>query len=246
MTVGMDITVDGITVAYGRQQVLHGVDWTVQSGVTGLLGPNGAGKTTLLLTIVSLLRPRKGTVVVGSGDAQPRFGFVPQRFSMAGGMRLVDAISYTAWVNGVTGAGQERAAERALESVNLLGKRDQKVRTLSGGQKQRAGIAAALAHEPDVLVLDEPTVGLDPEQRWRLRDLITVLGCTRTVVVSTHLLEDVTAMCGRVGVLASGRLVFDGTVAELETLYDGPNTHSRRSPIERGYEQLLATAGDDE
>jgi ABC-2 type transport system ATP-binding protein len=246
MTTGTDITIDRITVAYGRRQVLHGVEWTIRPGVTGLLGPNGSGKTTLLSTIVRLLRPREGTIAIGSGDARPRFGFVPQRFSMAGGMRLVDAVTYTAWINGVTAAERDDAAQRALDTVDLAGERDQKVKTLSGGQRQRAGIAAALAHDPDVLVLDEPTVGLDPTQRWRLRDLITELGTTRTVVVSTHLLDDVKTMCQRVGVLAAGRLVFDGTVTELETLHDGPDTDGRRSPIERGYEQLLATAGADE
>ena len=246
MTTGTDITIDKITVAYGRRQVLHDVDWTIRPGVTGLLGPNGSGKTTLLLTIVNLLRPRDGTIRIGSGNTRPRFGFVPQRFSLAGGMRLVDTISYTAWINGVTTTEREEAAERALESVDLIDKRADKVKTLSGGQRQRAGIAAALAHDPDVLILDEPTVGLDPEQRWRLRDLITELGTTRTVVVSTHLLEDVTTMCDQVGVLRAGHLVFDGTNTEMEALYKGPDTDGRRSPIERGYEQLLATAGGDE
>jgi ABC-2 type transport system ATP-binding protein len=246
MTTSMDITVERITIAYGRKQVLHDVSWTIQPGVTGLLGPNGSGKTTLLSTIVGLRTPREGRIVVGSGDARPRFGFVSQRFSMAAGMRLQDVVSYNAWLNDVESLERDGAVERALEFVDLLGKRDHKVKTLSGGQHQRAGIAAALAHDPDVLVLDEPTVGLDPTQRGRLRDLIAELGATRTVVVSTHLLDDVTKMCARVGVLRSGRLVFDGTVSKMEALTDGQGPDERRSPIERAYEQLMATAGDDE
>jgi ABC-2 type transport system ATP-binding protein len=231
----LNVHVQGIVAGYGRRQVLRGVDWVVRPGVTGLLGPNGAGKTTLLSVMVGLLRPKAGSISVG--DA--RFGFVPQRFSMAGGMRLIDAISYTAWINGVD--DRDAAARRALAAVDLTGEAGQRVKTLSGGQRQRAGIAAGLAHEPDVLVLDEPTVGLDTGQRWRVRDLIAEIGRTRPVIVSTHLLEDVSHVCERVGVLSGGRLVFDGTVAELE-VSDG--ARARRSPIEAGYERLLESGAE--
>jgi len=229
---GVAVRVEGVVAGYGRRQVLRGVDWEIPAGVTGLLGPNGAGKTTLLSVIVGLVRPRAGAVVL-QDDA--KVGFVPQRFSMAGGMRLVDAISYTAWICGLSRRASEAAALRALNAVDLGDLARQKVRTLSGGQRQRAGIAAGLVHEPDVLVLDEPTVGLDPGQRWRVRDLIADLGQERPVLVSTHLLDDVSHICQRVGVLAGGRLVFDGTVAELEAA----GTHDRRSPIEAGYERLI-------
>lgn len=185
-----------------------------------------------------------GQAAAGRGEA--RFGFVPQRFSMAGGMRVVDAVSYTAWVNGVSRGECEPAALRALAAVDLTDKARAKVKTLSGGQRQRAGIAAGLAHEPDVLVLDEPTVGLDAEQRWRVRDMIAEIGRTRTVVVSTHLLDEDSRMCDRVAVLADGELVFDGTVAELEANHDTGDdvrTDARRSRIEQGYQRLLQTAG---
>jgi ABC-2 type transport system ATP-binding protein len=230
------VRVAGVVAGYRRRRVLRGVDWDVRAGVTGLLGPNGSGKTTLLSVMVGLLRPVAGSVVIR--DAGVRFGFVPQRFSMAGGMRLVDAVSYTAWVSGVTRGECDSAARRALTAVDLVGKAGERIRTLSGGQRQRAGIAAGLVHEPDLLVLDEPTVGLDAEQRWRVRDLIAEIGRTRPVVLSTHLLDDVSYLCERVGVLAGGRLVFDGTVAELEAAGDGL---ARRSPIEAGYQRLLET-----
>jgi ABC-type multidrug transport system ATPase subunit len=152
-----------------------------------------------------------------AGDDVPvRFGFVPQRWSVAGHMRVVDAVAYTAWVNGLPSGECGPAACAALEEVALTDKARDRVRTLSGGQRQRLGIAAGLAHDPEVLVLDEPTVGLDPEQRWRVRDMIAEIGGTRTVVLSSHLLDEVAHLCDRVGVLAAGRLVFDGTVAELE------------------------------
>lgn len=233
----MTIHLQGVVAGYGRRRVLSGVDWDVRAGVTGLLGPNGAGKTTLLSVIVGLLRPRAGTIEVRGGDA--RFGFVPQRFSMAGGMRLLDAIAYTAWINGRD--DRDAAARRALTAVDLVDKADERIRTLSGGQRQRAGIAAGLAHEPDILVLDEPTVGLDAEQRWRVRDLIAELGRTRPVIVSTHLLDDVSHMCDHVGVLSNGRLVFAGTVAELEAAGE---RQERRSPIETGYERLLEAGAE--
>ena len=235
----LSVRIRGVVAGYGRTRVLKGIDWDVHSGVTGLLGPNGAGKTTLLSVLVGLLRPSAGSVAVVGGDA--RFGFVPQRFSFAGGMRLVDAISYTAWINGVEADERDAAARRALAAVDLTDKSDDRVKTLSGGERQRAGIAAGLAHAPDVLVLDEPTVGLDAGQRWRVRDLIAEIGQTRPVILSTHLLEDVSYLCERVGVIAGGRLVYDGTVADLEVPGE---SRARRSPIETGYERLLETSAE--
>jgi ABC-2 type transport system ATP-binding protein len=235
----LSVRVQGVVAGYGRKRVLQGIDWDVHTGVTGLLGPNGAGKTTLLSVLVGLLRPSAGSVAVLGGDA--RFGFVPQRFSFAGGMRLGDAIAYTAWINGVGRDEREGAARRALAAVDLTDKARDRVRTLSGGEKQRAGIAAGLAHDPDVLVLDEPTVGLDASQRWRVRDLVAEIGRSRPVILSTHLLEDVSYLCERVGVIAGGRLVFDGTVADLEVPGD---PQARRSPIEAGYERLLETSAE--
>lgn len=285
----MEIQVEGVCAAYGRRRVLHDVDWMVRPGVTGLLGPNGSGKTTLLSVLIGLLRPKHGSVTVhsdrssGSGrfvvhgehkndvedardDTRVRFGFVPQRWSVAGHMRVVDAVAYTAWVNGMPPKDCEPAACTALEQVTLTDQAKDRVRTLSGGQRQRLGIAAGLAHDPEVLVLDEPTVGLDPAQRWRVRDMIAEIGRTRTVVLSSHLLDEVAHLCDRVGVLAAGRLVFDGTVAELERhatshgndgrgdggdgggllgaiheIVGGEVGAVRRSPIERGYERLLAS-----
>jgi len=237
----MTIIIDGITAGHGRRQILHGIDWTVRPGVTGLLGPNGSGKTTLLSILARTLRPTEGSVTVL--DAEARFGFLPQRFSIPGGMRLVDAISYTAWLNGVARDQRDSAARQALAAVDLSNEANARVKTLSGGQRQRAGIAAGIAHEPDVLFLDEPTAGLDAKQTRRVRDLITQIGRTRTVVLSTHLLGDVSSVCKHVGVLAHGRLVFDGTLAELQAAGEDHPPQALRSPVEAGYERLLATSG---
>jgi ABC-2 type transport system ATP-binding protein len=242
----MAITVKGVCFSYGRKRVLHDIDWMVRRGVTGLLGPNGSGKTTLLSVLIGLLRPTTGAVVLfiaraddtvetdtderprtrggrhaSPGRGEARFGFVPQRFSMAGGMRVVDAVAYTAWVNGTHRGDCEAAAMRALAAVDLTGQARVKVKTLSGGQRQRVGIAAGLAHDPDVLVLDEPTVGLDPDQRLRVRvrDMIAEIGRTRTVVVSTHLLDEVS------------QAVWTGWVSSrrADRCSTAPSTNSNRS-----------------
>ncbi|WP_312865089.1 ATP-binding cassette domain-containing protein [Saccharothrix tamanrassetensis] len=225
--------------------MLSGVDWVVGTGVTGLLGPNGAGKTTLLSLLVGLEKPDSG-VLRFEGATSGAIGFVPQRFSLVGGMRVLDTVAYAAWVNGVDRVDCAVAAVRALAAVRLDDLAAARVRTLSGGQRQRLGVAAALAHEPDLLVLDEPTVGLDPAQRMRLREVIADIGRTRTVLLSTHLIEDISHLCQRVGVLAEGRLVFDGTEAELTDLVDStPSPGVLGSPFERAYHALVAKLGAD-
>lgn len=237
----MNINIAGITTRYGGGRALNNVHWSLRAGVTGLLGPNGSGKTTLLSVIVGLTRPTAGTVTVQ--DTSARFGFMPERFSLPGGVRLADVISYTAWLNGIPPADRDSATHRVLAAVDLTSQADAKVKTLSGGQRQRAGIAAALAHDPDVVVLDEPTAGLDVDQRRRVRELIAEIGRTRPVVMSTHLLDDIAHLCARVGILAGGRIVFDGSVAELEAVAHDQPTNRRRSRIEAGYEHVLATSG---
>jgi len=239
----MHININGITVHYRRRQVLHGIDWTVRPGVTGLLGPNGSGKTTLLSAIAGLIQSTDGSMTVHGTDTAARFAFMPQQFSIPGGMRLVEALSYAAWISGAAHDQRASAAHRALAAVDLTSEVNAKVKTLSSGQLRRAGIAAGLVHESDILLLDEPTAGLDVKQRRRIQDLIAEIGHTRPVVISTHLLEDVSYLCERVGVLAHGRLVFDGTVAELETSGVDQPAHARCSTIEASYERLLATSG---
>lgn len=244
----MDIKLEGIEFSYGRKPVLRGLDWVIRPGVTGLLGENGAGKTTLLSVLVGLRRPKVGTISLGNnGEASPRFGFVPQRFSTPPEMRVIDTVSYAAWINGVARQDAGRAARSALEAVDLADRERVRVRSLSGGQRQRLGLAAGLAHDPDIVVLDEPTVGLDPTQRVRVREVIASLGSSRTVLLSTHVLEDVHHLCERVGVLTGGRIAFDGTVAEIKDTIAGAAGIGTvlESALERGYRTLLDTLGDE-
>jgi ABC-2 type transport system ATP-binding protein len=239
------IALEKVGFRYGRRPALSEVTWEVRPGVTGLLGPNGAGKTTLLNLLVGLTRPSSGSITIGDGQKRPSVGFVPQRFSTAGELRVVDTVSYAAWVNGVARSECGQAAERALAEVELADRAGDRVRSLSGGQRQRLGIAAALAHRPQLVVLDEPTSGLDPGQRLRAREIISGLGERYTVVLSTHLIEDIANVCERVAVLARGRLVFDGTVADLTALVDGADSSGTLgSPFERAYESLISSLGD--
>jgi ABC-2 type transport system ATP-binding protein len=250
----MRIGVSRISAGYGRVSVLNDLDWTIGRGVTGLVGPNGAGKTTLLHLLAGIVPPRRGTIPMHHGvhtgvsthrSYGRRIGFLPQQFTLAGELRLVDTVSYAAWVNGVPKAACGTAAEKALQLVDLLDRGRARVHTLSGGQRQRLGLAAVLAHEPEVLILDEPTVGLDPGQRLRLRDVVAAIGAARTVIVSTHLIDDVTYMCDRVGVLAGSRIAFDGTVDQLADLVeDSPGTHGRGSAFEQAYAGIVAGLED--
>lgn len=247
----MNIEFDGVSFSYRRKRALDEVSWSFGGGVTGLLGPNGAGKTTLLSLLVTLAKPRSGTVRVGGHDlasaagragARAMLGFVPQRFGVAPEMRVRATVAYAGWVNGLPDRDCDEAAEAALRQAGLAEKAGARVRSLSGGQRQRLGIAAGLVHDPRVLVLDEPTAGLDPGQRLRVRELIAGLGAERTVVISSHLLEDISQLCDRVGVLARGRLVFDGSVTELTELINESSGQSEGlgSAFERAYDKLVA------
>ena len=251
----MRVTLEGLDFGYrGRKKVLNDLTWTLEPGVTGLLGPNGAGKTTLLSLIVTLLPVRGGRLFIGEHDlsttagrsrARRTLGFVPQRFSLAGELTVADTVAYAAWVHGLERRECGPAALRALESVDLSALADQRTHTLSGGQRQRVGIASALAHDPRVLVLDEPTAGLDPGQRLRVREVVAELGQDRTVLVSTHLIEDVAHLCSRVGVLAGGRIEFHGTFPELKALIEDSSAGSPYgSEFERAYDRLIERVGE--
>lgn len=250
----MRVTAEELAFGYrGRKKVLNNLTWTVEPGITGLLGPNGAGKTTLLSLLVTLLPVRGGRLLIGEHDlstmagrsrARRLLGFVPQRFSLAGELTVADTVAYAAWAHGLARDRCARAARWALESVDLSELADQRTGTLSGGQRQRVGIAAALAHDPRVLVLDEPTAGLDPGQRLRVREVVAELGEERTVLVSTHLIEDVAHLCSRVGVLAGGRIEFHGTFPELEALIEDTSGGSPYgSGFERAYDRLIERVG---
>ncbi|WP_030381997.1 MULTISPECIES: ABC transporter ATP-binding protein [unclassified Streptomyces] len=241
----------GLKVRAGRKRMaVDGLDLSLGTGVHGLLGPNGAGKTTLIRALATVLRPADGTLellgesVGGRGEHRAlrrRIGYLPQEFGYYKRFTVREFVEYMAWLKEVPKADIPAAVQRAVERVGLADRADARMRTLSGGMVRRVGIAQALVNDPAVLLLDEPTVGLDPAQRLRFRELLQELGADTCVVVSTHLVEDVGAACTHVVLLAEGRLVFQGTPDGLAAA-GGPE-HVGDSPLERGYSALLLDSG---
>ncbi len=244
----MVVEIRELTVDYRRVRALDQASLTLPEGVCGLLGPNGAGKSTLLTVLATVGRISGGSVAIGGHDiataagrraARRLIGWLPQRFDLAGGMRVGDAVRYAAWANGVEPRETRGAARTALGVVDLQDRERDRVRDLSGGQRQRLGLAASLAHSPRVVLLDEPTAGLDPEQRVRFRSYLRAVGEGRTVLFATHLLEDVRGTCNDLVVLAGGRVGFQGAPTELAALGEDVDD-PLESPFERGYRRLLA------
>ena len=235
---GVSIHVENVVFGYRKRPVLKRLSWDLGPGFVGLLGPNGAGKTTLINCLVGLTTPDSGSIEIAQGRAA--IGYVQQRSAAPGHMRVRDAIEYSAWLQGVPSA---ELADAASEAVSLLGLDDlarRRFRTLSGGERQRVVIAAAVSHRPSILVLDEPTVGLDPSHRLAVRRAIKGLTHLECVLISTHLIEDVEHLCSHVGVLADGQIRFSGTVSALLSRYsarEGETTFG--SAFETAYEDLV-------
>jgi ABC-2 type transport system ATP-binding protein len=225
------VVVDDLVQTFGRVRALDGVTLRARTGVTGLLGPNGAGKTTLLRVLATVLAPEQGRVrLLGLDPSVPRerqeirrrLGYLPQEPGYSRTFTAFELVDYVAVLKEMT----ERRARhdevrRVLELVDLTEVSGRKVKTLSGGMRRRLGLAQALLRDPDLVVLDEPTVGLDPEQRLRFRDLVSRAGEERTVLLSTHQTEDVAALCGHVVVVDRGRALFSGTVPSLISAAEG-------------------------
>ncbi|MCE5271928.1 ABC transporter ATP-binding protein [bacterium] len=220
----MNITIDGLSKTYrGGIQALKRIDLKIEQGLFGLLGPNGAGKTTLMRILVTLLEPSTGTARYGELDlkrdrARVRacLGYLPQQFSTFPKLRTWEFLSYAASLAGLRGAARRGAVERMLETVGLYEARDRMAGKLSGGMKRRLGIAQALIGEPRVLVVDEPTVGLDPEERLRFRNILSEMSSRDMVILlSTHIVGDISSSCERMAMLNHGELVYDGSPEAL-------------------------------
>lgn len=214
-----------LVFTYGRLRALDGLDLRAGPGVTGLLGPNGAGKTTLLRVLATVAALAEGDLrILGRdpGNAGNRLairralGYLPQEAGFPGGFTAFEAIDYLAILKEHTETrARHDEVRRVLRLVELHDVATKKVRALSGGMRRRLALAQTLLGRPELLVLDEPTVGLDPEQRIRFREIISEAGVGRTVVLSTHQTEDVAALCSQVVVINHGRTLFAGTVPEL-------------------------------
>ncbi|MGY1616728.1 ABC transporter ATP-binding protein [Geodermatophilus sp. SYSU D00691] len=225
------VALAGVGKRFRGTTALHPVTLDLPPGVTGLLGPNGAGKTTLLRIVATALSPDRGTVsALGHDPADPagrlairrRLGYLPQDSSAYAGFTAFAFVDYVAVLKEMTDRATRHAeVRRVLDAVGLGDQAHQRIRALSGGMRRRVGLAQALLGRPDLLVLDEPTAGLDPEQRLRFREVLAGLPASTCVVLSTHLTEDVAALCPRVVVLHSGRVLYEGETSGLAALADG-------------------------
>src|SRR5712671_1278222 len=216
----MNVEITGLTRRFGRTKAVAGVSMEAGSGVFGLLGPNGAGKTSLLRMMATVIPPTSGTLRLlgrdpgGYGprrEIRRRLGYLPQNLGYYPGFTVVDFVEYFALLKDMPPGQVPRAVATAIEQVGLGDKARAKLRTLSGGMLRRAGIAQAIVNQPELLLLDEPTAGLDPEQRVAFRALLREFGQRATVIVSTHLVEDVATACAQVALMDRGRIVFHGT-----------------------------------
>jgi ABC-2 type transport system ATP-binding protein len=243
----MNIDITDVTRRFGRTQAVAGVTLQAGPGVFGLLGPNGAGKTSLLRMMATVIPPSSGKLRLLERDPgvhgerveiRRRLGYLPQNLGYYPAFTVVDFVEYFALLKDMPPNRIPAAVASAVERVGLGDKAKAKLRTLSGGMLRRVGIAQAIVNEPELLLLDEPTAGLDPEQRVAFRTLLRYLGQTATVVVSTHLVEDVGAACSEVALLDQGKIVFHGTPDELTTRGEGHSVGD--APLERGYSAVLA------
>ena len=246
----MNVDITDLTRRFGRTQAVAGVDLRTGAGVFGLLGPNGAGKTSLLRMMATVLPPTSGRLRLLSRDPgshgprreiRRRLGYLPQNLGYYPGFTVAEFVEYFALLKDMPPGQVPRAVAAAVEQVGLGDKARAKLRTLSGGMLRRAGIAQAIVNAPELLLLDEPTAGLDPEQRVAFRALLRDLGQRATVIVSTHLVEDVGAACTEVALMDAGKLVFHGTPDELIARGEGTGA-AGDAPLERGYSAALAAA----
>jgi len=220
------IEISGLTKAFpGKGPALDGLDLLVPTGMFGLLGANGAGKTTLMRILAGLLRPTAGEVRIGGYDVTTRpgrqavqrvLGYLPQDLGVYPDLSAREFLDYVGLLKGIDDrATRRRRVGELLEVVGLTADADRRLRGYSGGMRRRVGIAQALLADPRLLIVDEPTAGLDPEERIRFRTLLSQLAGERTVLLSTHIVDDIAQTCRELAVLAKGRLVFRGTVDDL-------------------------------
>lgn len=217
------VKIDGVSKSYRKFQALHNIDLQIEKGLYGLLGPNGAGKTTLMKILSTILPFQDGEVMIYNFNLQTEgdkvrelLGYLPQHFHAPGQFTGREFLHYVGSMKGLTDKKERtEQVERLLEEVNLLEHADKKVKGFSGGMKRRLGIAQALLGNPKLIILDEPTAGLDPSERIRFRNMIERLSKDYTIILSTHIISDIESSCEKLAVLNNGKVLFQGTTGAL-------------------------------
>ena len=216
----MSLTISGLSKTYPNGvKALKNISLTIGNNMFGLLGPNGAGKSTLMRTIATLQEPDSGTIFLDGIDVlkdknavRRTLGYLPQEFGVYPKISAIDLLSHLAVMKGITGAGERKeSVEALLQQTNLWAFRKKALGTYSGGMKQRFGIAQALLGKPRLIIVDEPTAGLDPAERNRFLNLLSSIGRDITVILSTHIVEDVRELCPRMAIIAAGELLLEGS-----------------------------------
>ena len=218
----MSIEVQHLTRIYGQQKAVNDISFTVANGgIVGFLGPNGAGKSTTMKILTGYMKPDEGSTIVGGINVQQeplaakkKIGYLPEANPLYYDMYVREYLGFVADVHGI--AGKKRKIDEIIDTVGLTVESRKRTGQLSKGYKQRVGLAAALLHDPEVLILDEPTTGLDPNQIIEIRELIRRLGQDKTVLFSSHILQEVEALCDRVVIINKGILVANDTISNLK------------------------------
>lgn len=217
----MEIKICHLCKSYGKQEVLKDVSMTIGLGMYGLLGKNGAGKTTLMRILAALLEPDAGEVTINGVDIRDKrkirgmIGYLPQEFSMYPNMRVEEALDYLGILARLPRRARKDRIAGLLKNVNLEREKNRRIKELSGGMKRRFGIAQALLNDPEILIVDEPTAGLDPEERVYFGNLLSSYARDRIVLLSTHIVNDIETGCSNLAVLSGGSVLFQGQVSEL-------------------------------
>lgn len=222
----MNITINHLNKIYrGGVHALNDLDLDIPGGMFGLLGPNGAGKTTLMRILAGILHPTSGTLRIGAFDGNTArgrtaikqvLGYLPQDLGVYPDLSAYQFLDYVGILKGMHDRKfRQKCVAELLELVALNNEAHRKLKTYSGGMKRRVGIAQALLNDPRLLIVDEPTAGLDPEERIRFRNLLSDLGGNRTVLLSTHIVEDIAQTCQKLAVMKNGHVIFQGTAADL-------------------------------
>lgn len=223
----MEIVINNLSKSYGKKAALKNVSVTIHSGMYGLLGRNGAGKTSLMRILATLSVPSSGEIrmngipIKETAKIREIVGYLPQDFSFYRNMSVYGAMDYLGLLSNIPDKIRKERISTLLEQVNLKENVRTKVKALSGGMKRRLGIAQALLHNPQILIVDEPTAGLDPEERIRFRNLLSEFAEDRIVILSTHISSDVESSCENIGVLDNGRMIWSGGTEELVKQAEG-------------------------
>ena len=217
------IKIKSLTKSFGAIRAVRNVSFNVSHGeVLGFLGPNGAGKSTTMKMITGFLEPTSGTVEVNGHDVlenplsvKRSIGYLPEGAPAYGEMTVRNFLNFIADIRQLNGAIRKKRLDEVIETINIGTVIDQSIETLSKGFKRRVGLAQAILHDPNILILDEPTDGLDPNQKHEVRNLIKKMSKEKAIIISTHILEEVDAVCTRAIIISSGELLFDGTPTQL-------------------------------